>query len=105
MPSNASPASRFQLVTFPAVVKLAKEIDESASDVVGCNVFMQPASRRRLVTGRGKIRWSRRHRGVCLGVDAVGFGMVSLIMSSRDKHDKLRRAMLSSSRLRGLVTW
>ena len=43
----------------------------------------------------GKIRRSRRHRGVCLGVDAVGYGMVSLMMSSRDKHDKLRRAMLS----------
>ena len=28
---------------------------------------------RRLVTSRGELRWSRRHRGVCLGVDVVGY--------------------------------
>ena len=67
-----------------AVAKLAKEICESCDigqPTAACH-FKWPS----------RSRWSRRHRGACLGGDVVCYGMVSLMMSSRDK---LWRTMLS----------
>ena len=77
----------------------ANEMDESATEDVGSDVSPWPADcgmpvdgtfRRKLVTWK-QASLSRRHRAACLGVDAVCYGMVSLVKSSR----KLCRAMLS----------
>ena len=70
--------------TMSAVVKLAKEICES------CDIGQPTAAC--LLRWPSRSRWSRRHRGACLGFDDVDYGMVSLMKTTREK---LWRAMLS----------
>ena len=63
MPVDGVARSVVAKVRMSAIVKLAREIDESASDVVGYGMVSQPKT-----SSRSRAGWIRRHRGACLGV-------------------------------------
>ena len=93
------------LRSFSAVMKLAREIGEFVSRESNALLSLSASRLRRLVTRRGEVRWIRRHRGACLGGDVVCYGIISLMMSSRDKLWRTMLSCLSLETTRRLVTW
>ena len=79
--------------TMSAAVKLAKEVDELDIGQPTAECQLMTLSERRLVT-RGELRPAQ---GGAEDTEERVYGMVSLMTSSRDQHDKLWRALLSCS--------